>query len=204
MKRVTFVLLCLVILFAPSLGICSEVKEYNLDEINLQIRIPKEFIVLTRNNMDGLENLLYNYFGTTKEKQLIEMKNNNSYLRATTEDCQIMFTISRVRNSDPDYSRVSDVVLLEAGKRFNFNDDNDRVVKVTLHKSNGLKWIVPYYITNVADEWAQDNGMGTAFTCAAMTTENGYLYIITFTDFVSTEFDAFKTFVERIVDSIKI
>jgi len=208
MKKYYPFLLFLIILCFSCIGLASELNEYYINEINLKISFPDEYVIITRNNMDDMKDLLLNRFGTTKETQLKTMKEQNSYLKAVGTGSRITIEVTSRTNinpsSDQDYNQISDMLLMEIGTNFYFNDSVNHTEKIEIYKVNGLKWIVPYYSTSAEESLVKYIGKDSMYTSSAITIEDGNLYNIIFVDTISTNLEEYESFVEMILDSITI
>ena len=101
MKRIIIVFILVIIILSCNGIALAEDSIYELDEMNMTITIPVEFIVLTRDIKDDDPNLLVYY--TDKETLLNVYENSHIYLSGRNDYDSIKIDITMIENDDISY-----------------------------------------------------------------------------------------------------
>lgn len=111
MKRIMqslLIIICFVIVM-PTHGFAASSSTYDLDELNMSIDIPDDYVVFTRDINSNDPNL--SAYGLTKDNMSSLMESGNIYLNAWDKDVNFEIIVTMIDSSLGDFNQFSDTTL---------------------------------------------------------------------------------------------
>ena len=139
MKRFFCFLLTVTFIFSGACASYAAVKTYSFSDLDIEIAVPSELAVFTRNVTSADQNLAL--IKTTSDELLVMFEEHGVYLEAFPTDVSYELVVSGKSVSDDvkDFNTLSDLELkqgLQAYREKCESIGNDEIIDVTTYKNN--------------------------------------------------------------------
>lgn len=109
MKKVLSLLSVFLLLFSLNVSVFAVSGSYDLDELELQVTIPNDYSVITRDT--SASDPIFSYLGTTKSAVMSQFESSNIYLNAISDTYNEEVVVTMMENSLTNFSLLSDTTL---------------------------------------------------------------------------------------------
>jgi len=170
-------------------------SSYTIDELDMRIAIPSDYVVFTRDIDANDPNL--SLYGLTKDSMSSLMTSGNIYLNAWDSDVNYLFYVTMIDSSLGDFNLLSDATLSTLATSFEseYKSAGITYIKSEVYQHDQAKFLKIYI--------SQPNGDSTAYGLQYYTVYADKAIIITMQSYSGTINDSKENILKSIVDSAK-
>lgn len=147
MKRLFSVMLTVILLLAMPFNLSgfAASNTYDLDELELQVTIPDDYSVITRDT--PASDPIFSDFGTTKSALISQFESSNIYLNAVSDTYNEEVVVTMTENSLSNFSALSDTTLntLTSTLVNQYTDYGINVSKYEIYQHSQAKFVRLYF-----------------------------------------------------------
>ena len=194
MKRLLSFLIMFFLLSATVVVFASSSNTYSIDELDMSIDIPSEYVVFTRNISDDDPNL--SVYGISKNALLEMMESKNIYLNAWDNTVGFEIIVTMIQSSLSNFKDLSDSTLnfLASSISPSYADLGIALEKYEIFRHDQTKFIKLYI--------SQPNGTGTAYGLQYYTVYNNMAINVTIQSYTGRIDSEKESILKSIVNTV--
>ncbi len=197
MKRISagVLLAFLLTVIMPTIAFAVSTDTYTIDELDMSIAIPSDYVVFTRDIDANDPNL--SLYGLTKDSMSSLMTSGNIYLNAWDSDVNYEIIVTMIDSSLGDFNLLSDTTLSTLATSFEseYKSAGITYIKSEVYQHDQAKFLKIYI--------SQPNGDSTAYGLQYYTVYADKAINITMQSYSGTINDSEENILKSIVDSAK-